>query len=56
MSAAETVRARKNHNRKLKREKITPGTHILDHGRDHGDFKGRAEEFISDCVYITNIN
>lgn len=29
---------------------MTAGTHIQDDGRDKGDAKARAEEFITECV------
>lgn len=29
---------------------MTPETHFLDDGRDNGNVKARAEEFVNECV------
>lgn len=36
------------------REKMTPGTTIVDDGRDNGDTTAGAGEFITERVQITN--
>lgn len=36
-------------------KKMTVGTTTADDGRDNGDTTAGAEEFITECVQITNI-